>query len=109
YAGEIGACAVRGAVPERYIAGTVGRDAAHPAVQRGVGSIDLLLHGRSGDRRARDIDLRPLRAHRLTGVLDIVDDPQRLGAADFTILHLLHETGVYRIELVGRVGLRNDN
>src|SRR2546425_4463793 len=78
--------AVRGAVAERHVALFVDSKAGHPAVEGGIGRVDLLLDGRGRDYTARDVELRPLWPYRRDqGSLHAMHDPQRLGAAHFAI------------------------
>ena len=69
--------AARRAIGERHVALCVDGDAAHPAMQRRVGRVDLLLHRRRRHDLAGDVDLRPLRPDRngRRRILDVMNDP----------------------------------
>lgn len=84
-------------------------DAAHPAINCRIGRIDLLLHGRSGNCSACDINLGPLRSGRCsTSAARRVNHPERFGAADLAILNLLHDSIAEAVEGVGGTGLRDN-
>jgi len=69
----------------------------------------LLLYGRSGYCSAGDINLRPLRPGRCTSsAARRVNDPERFGAADFAILHFLHDAIAQAVEEVSSTRLRDD-
>jgi hypothetical protein len=90
---KIRARSVRSGVAQGHVAVMVGGDAAHPAIDRHIRCVDLLLNGRGGHRPASDIDLRPLRTFR-RGYHGVMHYPKRFGGAYFPVLHFLHDAVV---------------
>ena len=102
----------RYAVADCGIALAIHRDAGHPPVQA-IAPIRerLLLHRRTGDRAAGDVDLCPLEGSRTAGHsrwTNGVDHPQRFRPADVAILRLHHQAVTEAVEVRRRPRLRNN-
>ena len=104
---EVRTGAIREAIADCHVALAVHGNTAHPAIQRGVGCVDLLLHRGKCNGTTGDIQLGPLRAYgRRRTSSGRVHYPQRFCGTHLAVLHFLHQPITQGIDFVGRVRLR---
>ena len=104
-AGKVRRHAIGSAVADRHIAILISSDTAHPTPQCVIGGVNTLLYRRCGNRAAGDIQLRPEWTNQRGRGARRVHHPERLRAADFAVLYLLHDARAKRIEVVQRAGI----